>query len=241
MTSREDWQRRLGPLYGGAVALVHSTPIGLGELARDDARQAGWLVALGVPIGLAAWAAAWLARGAGLAAPIAAILGLAVLTVLSAALPERGLAERIDGWLDQPHSHGGVVAISLLVVLRAVCIAFVAPENLLAVFLATAVTGRFAAVFLQALGDAIHDSGDHRSLVATPAPAWLVAALGIGTTVLAVLALGKAGVAAMAIAAVIAFVLGVDAQRRDHGLSAPVVGCAAAIAELLLLLFASAH
>ena len=48
MPSREDWQRRLGPLYGGAVALVHSTPwrwpLALGD--GDEARSPGWIVAL---------------------------------------------------------------------------------------------------------------------------------------------------------------------------------------------------
>ena len=245
MTSREDWQRRLGPLYGGAVALVHSTPlswpseIGIG----DEVRSPGWIVALGAPIGLAAWAAAALAHAAGIPSPIAAIVGLAIMTLCSAALVERGLGERVDGWLGHAKEHasmGAVVAVVLVTVIRATCIAFVSPASWLAVFVATAMAGRYAAIFLQALGDPIREDGEHRSLVAAPAPAWLTAALGIGTAAVAVLALGKAGIVALALAAIVAFVLGIDAQRRDHGLSGPVVGTAAAVAELLLLLLASA-
>ena len=133
-----------------------------------------------------------------------------------------------------------MVAVSLITVIRAACIAFVSPASWLAVFVATVMAGRYAAIFLQALGDPIREDGEHRSLVATPAPAWLTAALGIGTVTVAVLALGKPGIVALALAALVAFVLGIDAQRRDHGLSGPVVGTAAAAAELLLLLLASA-
>ena len=42
----------------------------------------------------------------------------------------------------------------------------------------------------------------------------------------------------MVLAAAAAFALGLDAQRRDKGLSSPVVAMAAAIAELVLLLAA---
>ena len=51
--------------------------------------------------------------------------------------------------------------------------------------------------------------------------------------------LGKVGILAMVLAAGAAFALGLDAQRRDKGLSSPVVAMAAAIAELLLLLAAT--
>lgn len=235
--------RRLGPLYGGAVALVHSTPVSWPAEIGDDARSPAWIVAIGAPIGVAAWAAAALARAAGIPTPIAAIIGIAILTLASAALVERGLADRIDGWLEAPKgavSPGSIVALVLVTVIRAACIAFVAPGNWLAVFVATAMLGRYAAIFLQALGDPIPDEHDRRSLVATPAPAWLTGALGIGVAVVCVVALGKAGIVALALAAIAAFVLGLDAQRRDHGLASPVVATAAAIAELLLLLLASA-
>ena len=77
------------------------------------------------------------------------------------------------------------------------------------------------------------------SLVAVPAPAWLTAAISGGVVVLAVVALGKIGVVAMALTAIVAFGLGLATQRRDGGLSPAVVAAAAAIGETLVLLIAT--
>lgn len=247
MATREDWQRRLGPLYGGAVALVHSTPWRWPASVGDEARSPLWIVALGAPIGLAAWALAALARAAGLSPSLAAVLGLAMLAAASAALVERGLAARVDDWATG-HARTtvatpsltavSVVVLGFALILRALAIAPLPPDRWLWVLVATAVVGRWAAVLLQALGDPI-DPEPTRSLVATPAPAWLTAALSGGVVVIAVLALGKIGVLAVALAALAAFGLGLEAQRRDRGLSAPVVATAAAVGELLVLLVAS--
>jgi hypothetical protein len=243
VASREDWQKRLGPLYGGAVALVHSTPWRWPQtITSDETRSPGWVVALGMPIGLVAAAVAALAKAVGLPLPLAAILGLAALTAASAALVEKGIVERVDR--DGDSRSPSVVAILVLVfgtLVRAGAIITVAPEHWLAVLVATAVAGRWAAVFLQALGDPILDDHDARSLVATPAPAWLTAALSGVVAVVLIFALGKSAVVVLAVTAAIAFGLGLDAQRRDRGLSAPVVACAAAVGELAVLLVATLH
>lgn len=245
MPSREDWQRRLGPLYGGAVALVHSTPWRWPTEVGDDTRSAGWVVALGVPIGLFGWAIAELAYAAGLPAPLAAILGLAMLSVGGAALIERGLAERIDHWhgraeADRASTSTSVLALVLVAIMRAGSIAVVAPAHWMLLFLAIPVTGRWAAILLQALGDPIERLDGRRSLVATPAPAWLTAAISGGVVALVLFALGKSGIVAVALAALAAFGFGLEAQRRDGGLSAPVVAFTAAVAELLVILIAAA-
>lgn len=245
VSTREAWQRRLGPLYGGAVALVHSTPWRWPTEVGDDARSPGWIVALGVPVGACAWVVAALAHAAGLPAPLAAILGLAMLAIAGAALVERGLVERIDQWqgtsrTDRATTTAAVLALVFVTMVRAVAIAVVPPGEWLLVFLATAVVGRWSAVLLQALGDPIRHEETRRSLVATPAPAWLTAAISAGVAVLAIVALGKAGIIALALAAVAAFGLGLEAQRRDGGLSAPVVAFAAAVGEVLVLLVATA-
>lgn len=241
MSSRDDWQRRLGPLYGGAVALVHSTPWRWPEEVSGDARAAGWLVALGVPIGAAAWAIAALVHAAGLVTPIAALLGLAALTVASAALIERGLAARIDHW-DGDRQGGHVASLLVLVfatLVRAAAITALPPSRWLAVLVATAVVGRWSAMFVQALGDPITHDGARRSLVAAPAPAWLVAAISAGVVALTIVAIGKAGILALAIAAIAAFALGLEAQRRDGGLSGPAVATVAAVGELAVLVIAT--
>jgi cobalamin synthase len=240
VSSREDWQRRLGPLYGGAVALVSSTSWRWPSEVSDDTRSPGWIVALGIPVGLAAWALAALVHAAGLPSSIAALFGLAMLTVASAALVERGLAERIDHWTSATRSNvPSILVIVFTNLVRAAAIVQLDPDQWLFVFLATAVVGRWAAVFLQALGDEIHHDEARRSLVATPSPAWLTAAISAGVVALTLFALGKAGIVALALAAIAAFFLGLEAQRRDGGLSAPVVATSAAIGELLVLLVAT--
>src|SRR5215813_5008444 len=118
MATRDQWQRRLGPLYGGAVALVQSTPWRWPTEVGSDPRTAGWLVVLGLPIGLAAWCVAALGRAAGLPAGLAALIGLAALSAASAAIIERGLAARIDHW---DGGRGGSAA-SLLVIVFATLI-----------------------------------------------------------------------------------------------------------------------
>ena len=241
VSSREDWQRRLGPLYGGAVALVHSTPWRWPTEVGDDARSGGWIVALGVPVGLAAWVTAKLIAGAGIPTPLAALLGLAMLTLASAALVERGVAESVERWQGAVRAPivGALVAVVFATLVRAAAIVTIAPAHWLWVFVATAVLGRWAAVFLQALGDPIAIDESARSLVGTPPPAWLVAAISAGVGVVVVVALGKIGIVAMALTAIAAFGIGLASQRRDGGLSPAVVAVAAAVGELLVLLLAT--
>jgi hypothetical protein len=132
-----------------------------------------------------------------------------------------------------------VLVLAFTLLLRAAAIWSVAPAHWLGVFVATALAGRWAAVFPQAIGDPIVDDRNPRSLVAAPAPAWLAAAFGLIVASVCTLALGRAGLAAVALATIGAFALGVDAQRRDSGLSAPVVATSAAVGELLMLLAAA--
>lgn len=243
MSTREDWMRRLGPLYGGAVALVHSTPWRWpAEVAGDEIRSPLWVVALGVPIGVVAYLVALLVKACGLPLPIAALLGLATLTAASAGLIERGLVERIDRNADgHSPSVNAILVVVFTTLVRAGAIVAVAPSAWLGMFVATALVGRWAAVFLQSLGDPILDDHAARSLVATPAPLWLIAALSAGVLALAVVALGKLAVVVIAFTAAVAFALGLDAQRRDRGLTSPIVACAAAAGELLTLLIATLH
>jgi cobalamin synthase len=123
---------------------------------------------------------------------------------------------------------------------RAAAIVALPPSRWLAVLVATAVVGRWAAMFVQALGEPIDPEDARRSLIAAPAPPWLVAVISLGVAALAILALGKAGLLALALAAIAAFGLGLEAQRRDGRLSPPAVATVAAIGELAVLLVAAA-
>ncbi len=230
--------RRLGPLYGGAVALVSSTPWRWPDAVTNESRSSLWVVLIGLPIGFLAWLAGGVLRSVGIPVAVGAIFGLAILSLASAALMERGLAERIDG-RDQSPSVPTILTLVFMTLLRAVAVMSIAPMHWLGVFIAVALAGRWAAVFLQALGDPILDDDSRRSLVATPSPAWLTAAISVGVATIAVIALGKRGFVALAIIAVATFFLGVDAQRRDRGLSAAVVAVAAAIGEGVMLLAAA--
>jgi cobalamin synthase len=239
VSSREEWQRRLGPLYGGAVALVHSTPWRWPTEVTDDTRSPGWVVVLGIPIGLFAWVIAAMLKAAGVPIQIAALFGLGALSLASAAIVERGLAERVDEWDGRKTgSPAAVLALVFSTLIRAFAITAIAPTDWLLVFLAAAVVGRWAAIFLQALGDPIA-ADDRRSLVATPAPAWLTAAVSLATAALTVWALGKSGIIALALTAIVAFVLGLATQKRDGGLTASTVAVAAAIGEVIVLVVAT--
>ncbi len=234
--------RRLGPLYGGAVALVHSTPWRWPVEVGDDARSPTWIVALGLPIGVVAWLVALLVHAVGIPAPIAAIFGLAALAGASAVIVERGVAERLEridsGQRDGRTNSAAIVTLVFMTVVRAASIAYVAPAHWLGVFVAIAVLGRWAAIFLQSIGDPIA-SDEPRSLVATPAPMWLTGAISAAAVVLALFALGKLGLVAVALTALATFGLGFDAQRRDGGVSPAVVAVAAAVGELAVLLVAT--
>lgn len=240
MSTREDWQRRLGPLYGGAVALVSSTSWRWPSEVADDTRSPAWVVALGLPVGLVAWVVAALAHAAGLHPVLSAVFGLAALSATSALIVERGLSARVDHWTAGVDRNrvSSVFVLVMSTVIRAIAIAIVPPSKWLEVFVATAVIGRWAAVFLQAIGDPIAPD-DERSLVATPSPAWLTAAISVAVGALVIFALGKAGLVAFALAAIAAFTLGLESQKRDGGLSAATVATAAAIGELVVLLVAT--
>jgi cobalamin synthase len=253
MASREDWQRRLGPLYGGAVALTRSTPWRWPSQVSDEPRTVGWLVALGIPVGVAAWAVAALGHALGLPATVAALCGLAALSLGSAALVERGLAEQVDHWtgqgtrasigLDRDGAAGspGIAALLAIVfatLIRASAIAALPPSRWLAVLIATALVGRWSAMFIQAFAAPVGSDDARRSLIAAPAPAWLVAAISLAALIVTVVAVGKIGILALAIAAVAAFALGARTERRDGTLSGPAVATAAAIGELSVLLCA---
>lgn len=242
VATRDDWQRRLGPLYGGAVALVHSTPWRWPGEVGGSPRAAGWMVALGLPVGVAAWCVAALARAIGLPASVAALLGLGALSLASAALVERGLAERVDHWerrAGQVRAPGAaaVLVVVFATLVRAAAITALPQAHWLGALVATALAGRWAAMLVQALGEPIDDDAP-RSLVAAPAPAWLAIAISIAVAVVTVLAIGPAGLLALVIAAFAAFALGLEAQRRDGALSLPVVATVAAAAELAVLLVA---
>jgi cobalamin synthase len=133
------------------------------------------------------------------------------------------------------------VAGSLLV--RAELLTAIGSAHWLWAFPATLVIGRWAAMFLQAIGDPILDQTHGqppRSLVAAAIPAWAAVAATAAVSVSSVVVLGWSMLVAMGIAAALAFAIGLAAQRSRGGIDAAVVGAAAMAGELATLLVLAA-
>ena len=214
VSTREDWMRRLGPLYGGAVALVHSTPWRWPDDGRTAARRArrSGSSRSALPIGLVAWLAAALLRRRRPAGddrrdrrardPVARIGGARSSAASSSASTARTRRRRASP--------------SILVLVFGDARARGGDRGRSRRRTGSACSSRprspAGGPRCSCRRSAIRSSTTiaPRSLVATPAPAWLTAALSVGVAAVAVLALGKAGVVALALTAAIAF----GARRR---------------------------
>ncbi len=245
MASQEDWKRRLGPLFGGAVALSSSSSIAWPEVGRQDqAPAAGWLLAVGAAIGLAGYGVAALAYQLSLPPAACTSIALIFTILLGGVVVERGLGVYLTRRTE--HSAGNradqavvATAVAGSLILRAELLAAIPYEKWVWAFPATWLIGRWAAMFLQALGDPILDA-PARSLVASPTPAWVMGAATAVVAVGSVVTLGWIMLLAVGITAVLAFALGLSAQRRRGGIDAAVVGAAAAAAEVVTLLVLAA-
>lgn len=236
MSSRDLWKRRLGPLWGGALALSSSSAL-LPDSSdwRDDAPRAAWLVVVGAVVGVAGYAAAALGGAAGLPLEVCATVAALVTLASGALLGERATASLLRG---QGELAAALVAGAVL--LRAQLVAALPFEAWLPALAGASAIGRWSAAFLQSLGDPILDA-PARSLVAAPPAAWELGAITAALALASYLTLGGAPLWAMALAAAAAFALGLHAQRRRGGLDAKVVGAAALAGELGALLVLAAR
>jgi cobalamin synthase len=246
LASREVWKRRLGPLFGGAVALASSSSLVLpgvhGAHGEEDAPAAGWVLAVGAAIGMCAYGVAALGHALGL--PPAACTSVAVVIgiLLGGVVVERGLGVYLSRNASGERSNDSAIAATAIagsLLVRTHLLAAIPYSQWLWAFPATWLVGRWAAMFLQAIGDPILDPPP-RSLVASPPPAWV---MGVATAVVAVgtvVALGWGMLLAVGLTASISFALGLIAQRRRGGIDAAVVGAAAAAGEVVTLLVLAA-
>ncbi len=240
MASREEWKKRLGPLFGGAVALASSSSLGWPGLGAEEERpSAGWLLAIGGVIGMAAYGVAALAYRLALPPGAAVTLALVVAILLGAVVVERGLGAYLGRRSERADQAIVTAAVAGSILLRAELLAAIPPNRWLWAFPAAWLIGRWAAVFLQAIGDPILDP-PARSLVVASPPAWVMGAATAVVAAGAVLALGWEMLLAVGVTAVLAFALGLNAQRRRGGIDAAVVGAAAAGGEIVTLLVLAA-
>jgi adenosylcobinamide-GDP ribazoletransferase len=256
MADRDDWMRRLGPLYPGAVAIRQTTampwPGDLRATEDDSVRAAPWMVVVGGVLGVAAWLVGWLVARLGLTAALAGALAIVTLGVLSAALLDVGLARTVERWLGRDDDEvGGVGAaglgaagITALVgasLLRVVALLSIRPSAWLAALVVAPLIGRWAALALQRLGDLLEaPAPDRRSLVVGEVSWGTLALVTAGVAVIAGLGLGLAGLLLLVAAAAVAFAIGLVAEKRRGGLDASTLAAVAALAEVIALVGAAA-
>jgi adenosylcobinamide-GDP ribazoletransferase len=256
---RDEWMRRLGPLYPAAVAARNVTALpwrGLDPTGGDLARSALWLPVVGGAIGAIAAAAAVLVGATGIAPALAGSVAVAVALALGGAGRERELARSLAG--DRSDAGLGLgerdelalaplLAILGAVALRAVALLVIATPAWPAALISAGAIGHWSAVFLSRIGDRVDDAasivGDERTGLAAGEPGW--PALGIATAITAVAAIalgGASGAIAFAVAAALAFGLGLLLQRRRGGVGRDSLGAVCIACELAVLaVFAALH
>jgi cobalamin synthase len=235
---RDEWMRRLGPVYPGLVALARTTSLVAPETPReteaDLGRAAAWVIAAGAIVGAAAWLTVKVLVKIGATPALAALAAVIAAGFIAGAVGERGFAR----WMQRARL-GEPLTIASVSLVRWIALVSVAPTRWVAVMLVAPIVGRWAAVFLQAIADPAPFDRARRSLVVGQ-PTFPVIAILTGLVgAAAVLGLGWTGALGVAGAAVIAFVVGLRAQRRSGGIDGDVIAAAAVLGELAILLAAA--
>jgi adenosylcobinamide-GDP ribazoletransferase len=249
MADRDEWMRRLGPLYPGAVAIRQTTAMRWGDLratADDTLRSAPWMVAVGAVLGIGAWLCGWLVGRLGVTAALQGAIAIAALTALSAALLDVGLARTVERWLARDRDEAaigpaGTIALVTAALVRVVALISIRPSLWLAALVVAPLVGRWAALALQRLGDLLEPPlAERRSLVVGEV-SW--GALGLVTllvSVLAVLGLGWPALLILLAVGAIAFAIGLAVEKQRGGLDADTLAAVAALCEVIALVGAAA-
>jgi cobalamin synthase len=233
---RDEWMRRLGPLYPGVVALRQTTavrwPAILDTAGDDRTRSAPWMVGLGAAIGACAWSAAWLVGWLGAPPALGGAIALAVVAALGAAVVETGTARRCDGWWPGT----GPLAVALLVTLRATALLSTAPAAWAGVLIAAPLVGRWSALVVQRTGA---DGAGRRDLIVGPVSWFVLGAVTVAVVVAASALAGAGGFVGVLLAGGAAVGLSARLRHREGGLGPDVLALAAATGELAVLLCAA--
>lgn len=232
---RDEWMRRLGPVYPGLVALARTTALVAPETPRateaDLGRSAAWMIAVGAVVGAAGWLAVKLVIRIGATPALAALVAVMAAGLIGGAISERGLAR----WMARARL-GEPLTIGSAALIRWVGLVSVAPTRWMAVLFVGPIVGRWSAVFLQALADPAPFERSTRSLVVGQPTFPVIAILTGLVCAAAILGLGWTGVIGVAAAAVIAFLVGLRAQRRSGGIDGDVVAAAAVLGEIVIVI-----
>jgi cobalamin synthase len=233
---RDEWMRRLGPLYPAAVAIRRTTvariPRVLGVAGEDLPRSAPWVVALGAVTGFLAYTAAWLAARWGASPMLAAACAVAALAIAGGAVAEGGFAR----WAEQRAGRAAVIASVTSLVLRFAALASIAPGHWLAALIVAELAARWSALLLQRLGDPILDDAQRPGLSVGEVSWGVVGAVTLGVAIAAGWGFGGRGVAMLLACGLAAFVLGLEAQRRDGQPTSDALAAAAAVGGTIVLI-----
>jgi adenosylcobinamide-GDP ribazoletransferase len=249
------WPNRRFADLGVALAFCTRLPLALAEpIENGDVARAAWALPLaGVMVGACGALAYGAAFAAGLAAPAAAVLALAVTVAMTGCLHEDGLADTADGFgggRDREHKLAimrdsrigtyGVCALTLSLMLRASALAAIAQPGAVALALIAAhAAGR--AVLPACMRFIPPARSEGLSAAAGRPPALGVAA----ALLLGVAALGFAlgvwlAAAALALVAVAVLIMARLAVRQIGGQTGDVLGATEQLAEIAVLLAATA-
>lgn len=262
--TRDEWMRRLGPLYPAIVALGCLTrvplPRGLEPAPEDLVRSAPWFPIVGGALGalLAGVAAVFMAVG--LVPAIAGVLGLMAGLVITGGMLEIGLAETAEAAAssarptsaERERRLAGVLAVSGLVTLRALGLLGTDTGAWLAALAVAALIARWCPLMLALVGarlglatTATATDRVHATLVPAAATPLGTAVASVLTLVIATWLGHGAGLLAVLVGlAVYAGMVALDVRwrRGASGSSRQGLAAAAALSELaVLLVFAAAY
>jgi adenosylcobinamide-GDP ribazoletransferase len=245
MNGNEALQERLAEL-AAAFALLTRFPIPRQPL-KVEANAAWAYPIVGAAIGALGGGVYWIATALSLAPALAAIFALLAMVLATGALHEDGLADFADGLAgttpadrlsimrDRRAGTYGAIALIFSLALRATAIALIAGSaSVFAALIVAGAAGRTSAVIVMASLPAARSDG-LSAAVGSPS-AKLAGAAQAFTFLLGWLFLSFGlAVFVMAIAAVVAFLVGRYAQSKLGGQTGDVLGASSQIAECLAL------
>jgi adenosylcobinamide-GDP ribazoletransferase len=252
---RDEWMRRLGPLYPALVALGSLTrvplPRGL-EPTRDDLGNSTlWLPIVGALIGAVIAGVIELFLALGLVPAIAGALGLLAGLALTGGMLELGLARAVElaprassRTTGEPRL-AGVLALGALLALRALGLLGMALDVWLAALVVAVMVARWCPLLAHvgALGIQM-PAPEHARATLVSGPGTPVRMFIAGAITVAIALWLARGVGLLAVViGVVAYAASLWlAQRSGRGVTAHGLAAAAATTELIVLLvFAAAH
>lgn len=234
-----------------ATALVWLTRLPLRGIQTVPLAQAVWAFPLvGAVVGLWGGMALALAAWLGLSPFASALVALAAMTLVTGALHEDGLADYADGCGGAPPARAleimrdsrigsyGVLALILVIALKAAALADLAPGTAMAALIGTAALSRAGMAVALWRMPAARPDGLGR-LAGRPSGTGSALAVGLGCACLLPLGLG-ATLAAAGVCAIAQVLLARHARRRLGGQTGDVLGALQQVGEVTALLALSA-